>query len=416
MASIVQRKTSYCVVYGYIAEDGRRKQKWETYYSEKEAIERKIELENPNVFINANPRIRTLNDLLDYYIDVHGSINWSMNTYEDNVGKMRNYIRPYIGEVDLRRINKRFMSAYFQKLLTIRRAENKYKPMDTGRIGKPTIEKIHAILRSTFHQATHWGIMEVNPVSHITLSKPYRTPKKMLTAEQVLAVINEAIRQENDALALLTEFAFTCSMRLGEILGLQWSEVDLEKGCLEVKQELSRVSIESLEKLNYKGVYHVFQSERPNSKSRLVLKEPKTYSSRRIVYLPQSFIHLLKNWKEKQKTQKELSGKELDTFNLVIVKEDARPFCPRKATGLFEQMVTEMGLPKVHFHSLRYSSTSYKLILSQGDVKTVQGDTGHAQPNMVLSVYAQIQDSKRRMLAEALDNDFFLKNPRMKGG
>lgn len=157
MASIVQRKTSYCVVYGYIAEDGRRKQKWETYHSEKEAINRKMDIENPNVFVGTNPKIRTLNELLDYYTDVHGRMHWTMSTYSENVSLMKNYIRPYIGEVDQRRINKRFMSAYFQKLVTIPRAENKYKPMDTGRIGKPTIEKIHAILRSTFHQATHWG-------------------------------------------------------------------------------------------------------------------------------------------------------------------------------------------------------------------------------------------------------------------
>ncbi|MDL2288235.1 site-specific integrase [Oscillospiraceae bacterium OttesenSCG-928-F05] len=410
MASIVQREKSYCVVYGYTAEDGRRKQKWETYYSEKEAIERKLELENPNAFITSNPKIRTLNDLLDYYINIYGAVRWSVNTYTDHVGKLRNYIRPHIGDVSLRCINKKFMSAYFQKLLTIPRVANKYRPSDIKTVGLPTAEKVYAILKSAFQQAVHWGMIEDNPVSRISLPQPYRGPKRMLTADQVYAVISEAMRQEQDILALLIQFAFACSMRLGEILGLCWSEVNLEEGYLEVKQELSRVNLEALESLNHKHVFHVFEPHWSHSKSRLVLKEPKTNSSKRMIYLPQTLIQYLKGWKGKQQMQNNLVD-----FDLVIAKEDGRPFCPRKATDLFVKAVAELGLSRVHFHSLRYSSTSYKLMLSQGDIKAVQGDTGHAQPNMVLSVYAQIQDARRMLLAETLDGGFFSKKPENKG-
>lgn len=409
MASIVQRHNSYAVVYGYTAEDGTRKQKWETYHSEKEAINRKMDLENPNVFVGTNPKIHTLNDLLDYYTDVHGRMHWTMSTYSENISLMKNYIRPLIGDSNLMRLSKRFMSGYFQKLHTTPRVMHKYKPMDTGPIGRTTLEEIYKLLRNVFQEAIHWGIMNDNPVLHIAISKPYRTPKPMLTPDQILVLINESIKREDFVLALLVQFAFLCSMQKGEILGLRWSDINLDEGYLQVIQELTRETEESLETLSYKGVYHVFSPYVSSSSSRLVLKVPKTYSSQRTIYLPQTFIHFLRSWQDQQQDQKDRAGADYEDFDLVIAKENGRPLCPRRATDLFANMVDELKLPKVYFHSLRYSSASYKLILSHGDVKTVQGDTGHAQPNMVLSIYAQIQDQQRMLLAQEVENDFCLK-------
>ena len=365
-----------------------------------------MDIENPNVFVGSNSRIRTVNDLLDYYVDVHGSLNWSLSTYSDSIGLMCNYIRPHIGDVELRRLNKRFISGYFRKLHTVARVPNKYRPKDNGPIGRTTIEEVYKLLRSVFQQAIHWELMNENPTLHIQVVKPRCYPKRMLTTDQILMVLNESIQRGDYALALLIQFAFVCSMRKGEILGLHWSDINLEEGCLQVNQELSRVSVEALEKLNYKGVYHVFQPYRAKSKSRVVLKAPKTYSSIRTIYLPQSFDHFLTQWKELQHKQKVLLGEGYEDNDLVVASDIGRPFCPKKATDLFTDIVVKMGLPKVHFHSLRYSSTSYKLILSRGDIKAVQGDNGHSQPNMVLSVYAQLQDSQRIKLAQGLNDDF----------
>ena len=66
----------------------------------------------------------------------------------------------------------------------------------------------------------------------------------------------------------------------------------------------------------------------------------------------------------------------------------------------------EAGLPRVTFHSLRYSSISYKLALSGGDIKAVQRDSGHAQADMVTELYGQVLDQNRRELAKRFDADF----------
>ena len=81
------------------------------------------------------------------------------------------------------------------------------------------------------------------------------------------------------------------------------------------------------------------------------------------------------------------------------------------------QIIDELGLPDVVFHSLRHTSVTYKLKLSGGDIKAVQGDSGHAQADMVTEVYGHILDEDRRKNAELMENAFYNKenlNPQMK--
>lgn len=83
-----------------------------------------------------------------------------------------------------------------------------------------------------------------------------------------------------------------------------------------------------------------------------------------------------------------------------------------------QDIIDELGLPDVVFHSLRHTSVTYKLKLSGGDIKAVQGDSGHAQADMVTEVYGHIIDEDRRKNVEMMENAFYNKenlNPKMKG-
>ena len=73
----------------------------------------------------------------------------------------------------------------------------------------------------------------------------------------------------------------------------------------------------------------------------------------------------------------------------------------------FEKLREKAGLPKVVFHSLRHSSTTYKLKLNHGDLKATQGDTGHAQVDMITQVYAHILDEDRKINAQKFESAFY---------
>ena len=116
-------------------------------------------------------------------------------------------------------------------------------------------------------------------------------------------------------------------------------------------------------------------------------------------------------------------GTEQDMFLRYIRKEATLgvlglPIGDSYLRNKMQDIIDELGLPDVVFHSLRHTSVTYKLKLSGGDIKAVQGDSGHAQADMVTEVYGHIIDEDRRKNAEMMENAFYNKenlNPQMKG-
>ena len=104
---------------------------------------------------------------------------------------------------------------------------------------------------------------------------------------------------------------------------------------------------------------------------------------------------------------KEIFGEEYAEYNLVICSANGRPMESSVITRMFQKLIRENGLPRVVFHSLRHTSTTYKLKLSGGDIKAVQGDTGHAQATMVTNRYAHVMDDDRRLNAEKFEEVFY---------
>ena len=102
-------------------------------------------------------------------------------------------------------------------------------------------------------------------------------------------------------------------------------------------------------------------------------------------------------------------GEEYEDHDLVIALDNGRPCENRIIEKRFSQLKEKAGLPNVVFHSLRHSSTTYKLKLNHGDLKATQGDTGHAQASMVTQVYAHILDEDRKVNAQKFEQAFYAK-------
>ena len=107
-------------------------------------------------------------------------------------------------------------------------------------------------------------------------------------------------------------------------------------------------------------------------------------------------------------------GSVYQDFNLVVARDNGRPFEEHNISEKLRTLIQTNNLRPVVFHSLRHSSTSVKLKISGGDIKAVQGDTGHAQANMVTDVYSHIMDSSRKHLAQQMETQFFAVSPENK--
>ena len=104
---------------------------------------------------------------------------------------------------------------------------------------------------------------------------------------------------------------------------------------------------------------------------------------------------------------KELLGDEYRDYDLVFASTQGTPTEANFIDRAFSKLIADNHLPKVVFHSLRHTSTTYKLKLSGGDIKAVQGDTGHAQATMVTERYAHILDDDRRVNATRFQKEFY---------
>ena len=137
------------------------------------------------------------------------------------------------------------------------------------------------------------------------------------------------------------------------------------------------------------------------------MKEPKTESSVRTIFLPMAIVEELRKTKEQQEEYKRLLGDEYKDYGLVIAQPNGHPYEGKGIDKLFKRMIAKHELRPVVFHSLRHTSTSLKLKLSKGNIKAVQGDTGHAEAKMVTDTYAHGFDADRKMIAKEMNDSFF---------
>ena len=419
--SVRKRGNSYQVIYRCPGESSPRT---ETFKSEEEAYIRDMQIKlakkngdfEPPVRV-AKGEIRQIKDvmvkeLLDEYIEIYGLKKWGNSYYTANLGLIKNYINPYIGELYVKGITVKDIDAYYTKLLDCPAVVTTGHKPTGAKITASTISRIHKVLKCAFGRAMVWGYTKTNPTIGATLPKDNPKARAVWSDAEALEAIKVC---DNPTLKLCLYLALGCSMRLGEILGLQWENVYLDDNepYLKIDRELQRcsnASIEVLEKVNRSSVIVKFPIIMPKkATTTVVLKAPKTESSNRIVYLPRAVIEELIKTKEAQKENKALLANEYHDYDLVVAKVNGMPYELRTIDKMFYKLIEENSLRPVVFHSLRHSSTSLKLKLSKGNIKAVQGDTGHAEARMVTDTYAHSFDEDRKLIAQEMDAGFFAK-------
>lgn len=315
-----------------------------------EAKKRKKEIEyRADVGQMVVPHCKNVKELMEEYITLYGKEAWALSTYSSNVSMINNYIVPIIGGDKLENINTRFIEKYYQRLLRTPAVVNPATGKRQSEYVSPaTIRDIHKLLRSCFQQAVKWELMPKNPAIYATVPKYKSAKREIWTAETLMHALEVC---EDERLKLALNLAFSCSMRMGEMLGLTWDCVDISDEAIEegrafiyIDKEVQRVDKAAIQELHGKDVILVFPEESRKNKTVRVLKLPKTESSIRKVFLPKSVAEMLVEWKK-----------------------------------------------------------------SQDKIKETLGDSGHSQINMVTDVYSHIIDDDRRKNAELFEEAFYEK-------
>lgn len=231
-----------------------------------------------------------------------------------------------------------------------------------GGYSPKTIQHVHRLIRAIFEKAVQWQIILINPASKI---QPPKVDKKEIsfydeeeTMNLLKAIENEPIRYKT-----MVFIAIYTGMRRGEILALEWSDIDFERKLISVNKSVVYVS----------------------GKGRIE-KGTKTVRSQRIIAMTDTLIEILKKYQIWQNKNKEVLGSKWQQSDLIFTRDDGQPLHPDTITNWFVKFIKKHNLSHITFHGLRHTSAT--LLLSSGvDIETVSRILGHSTSITTSAVY-----------------------------
>ena len=275
-------------------------------------------------------------------------------------------------------------------------------------LSSTSIHEVHTLLKTAFSYAVEWDLIH-------KISLPRDAPKvnieeRTIWDEKTMLAALQTI--ENPALHLAVHMSMILSLREGEILGLQPSDLDFDavdgRGTISVSKTMQRANKDALEKLDPNQVYHTFPDRREGSKSSLILKKPKTKKSNRVLYMTKPLKEELQAWLEKLKQDEQNAPEKYSNCGQLFRLPDGLPIAPELLTKWYRLWRAEHPeFEQIVFHGLRHSSATYQLLQSDGDFKSVQGNTGHATAAVLMDTYAHTQDKPRLELTEKIEANFY---------
>ena len=283
---------------------------------------------------------------------------------------IRTHIKPGIGAIRLDALDTHLVQSFYNGL--------REPTKDRDAVSPKTVKNVHGILHKALQQAVANGYIRFNPTNSCILP---RVEKKELQPldEAETKLFLDAVKGHR--FELLFTFTLFSGLREGEALGLTWDRVDFMRGTILISKQLQK-------------------EKKAGGEFRLVsLKNDKP---RRITPAPW-VMQLLRDRKLQQYEHREKAGAAWSNpMNLVFTNELGGNLIPQTVVRHFKEIVTSIGRPDARFHDLRHSYAVASL-RSGDDIKTVQGNLGHATAAFTLDVYGHVTNQMQEASAVRME-------------
>ncbi|MBE9512856.1 MAG: site-specific integrase [Chloroflexi bacterium] len=278
-------------------------------------------------------------------------------------------ITPALGRIHLTQLQPRDFQNYYGQALTSGRADGK------GGLSSRSVCYHHRILSEALSHAVRMGLVGRNVAEVVDPPRVEHKNLSILSPENVPRFLEAA--QDTPHYVLFYTALYT-GMRLGELLGLRWCDVDLDLASLSVVQSLYKC----------RGVCKIIQ--------------PKSSHSRRQIAMSPSLALLLRKHKTNQQAQRILLGKVLGDSDLVFTYVDGKALDPKVISHNCAKILKRAGLPHIRFHDLRHTHAT--LLLKAGvHPKIVSERLGHANIGITLDTYSHVLPGLQEKAAERFD-------------
>ena len=278
---------------------------------------------------------------------------------------IRIHIKPALGAIKLDSLDTQALQTFYNALTEQKQLAPKY------------VKNIHGIVHKALQQALLLGYLRINPANACVLPRIEKKELTPLDDHDIAAFLRHI---KGDPFEILLTVALFTGMREGEIMALTWDCIDYTRGTITINKQIQRYREEQ-------GVYRIVPTK--NGKGRTI-----TPAS--------SVMTLLKQQQTFQEQQQKNAGSTWEDSNLVFTDALGHHLTNSIVYRHFKRAAIAIGRPDARFHDLRHSY-AVAAIKSGDDIKTVQGNLGHATASFTLDVYGHVTEQMKRNSADRME-------------
>jgi integrase len=302
-------------------------------------------------------------EYLQQWLDAYVRPNTAPKTYRRYEQLIRVHVIPALGNVPL------------TKLRPLHIQETYTNVVRSGRSPRTALH-CHRVLREALQHAVKWQLLARNPADGVEAPRPQRYEIAALRPDAVQELLASA---EQTKFGAMIHTAVATGLRLGELTGLRWQDVDLEGGVLAVRQTCQWLSREGF-----------------------IYRQPKSYRSARPVALSPGTVNRLRRHRLEQLEERVALGPGYVDADLVFADDVGAPLHPSTVRKAWLGIAASAGMPALRFHDLRHAHAS--LLLGQGvHPKIVSERLGHSTVGITLDVYSHVTPGLQTQAAKDFD-------------
>ena len=306
------------------------------------------------------------------------------STYISYVGYIRNHLEPSLGNVPIQQLNPRMLQDFYN-----------YK-YEVEKLSPKTIANINLFLHRALSFAVSEGYIAMNPAESINLPHGSKPQIEILTRDEQARLVQASYKHRYGVFIRLVLFT---GLRLGELLGLRWEDIDFRSGMLKVSRSLNRLN-----------------KIRPNpgeATTEIVVQAPKSENSVRSIPLLPAVIRDIQSWRAVQQSDMAADSRYTD-IGMLVTNPLGKPVEPRTFRDYYDQIFGLAGLRHFTFHALRHTFATRAM--EQGmDVKTLSVILGHYSVAFTMDTYTHVLDSHKKDEMAIMDELYDMSAPGMEG-
>lgn len=280
------------------------------------------------------------------------------------------YVLPHIGDVKLADVDIVAINQLYSKLLTSGRTGGSWRK---GGLAPKTVRNVAGVLHAAFRDAVAWRRISHNPCDSAVQPRKDAPEMNVWTTTQIQTFMRFVADDRHHG---IWHLLFTTGMRRGELIGLRWADIDLDRGHLSIRRSVGDVD----------GV--------------LITGTTKTMDSTRRLGLDPGTVAALREWKAIQSADRLLMGEGwLNSIDALVTEPDGRPTSPQSMSKRFKALAAAAALPVIRFHDIRHTYATAAL-LAGVPVKVVSQRLGHSDVRITLMIYAHVMPGDDQDAAE----------------